>query len=69
MKKFDFSRFLDVARWDLYINRQAYVKYTSMVVGVYVLIAMYTYVTSYLGSNGNDLVGYAFNDRLWDIYY
>lgn len=65
MKKFDFSRFLDVARWDLYINRQAYVKYTSMVVGVYVLIAMYTYVTAYLGSDGNELLGYAFNDSIY----
>lgn len=65
MKSFDLKRFLNVAHWDLNINRQAYSKYGMMTVGVYVLITVYTYLTNYCVGDGSN--GCVFNDAVYTV--
>lgn len=53
MRNLSWKRVANIAMWDMNINRQAYVKYALFMVGVYVMIAMYSYVAGFLsGSAG-----------------
>lgn len=49
MKAFDFNRFLNVARWDININRKFYIRQVIVIVGCVLLPIIYSYLKSICG--------------------
>lgn len=53
IRNLNWNRIVNIARWDINTHRQAYVKYSLLQVGVYVIMTMYSYVMLWLGSPGD----------------
>lgn len=79
MKAFDFNRFLNVARWDLTINRKFYIRQISVIVGcvlVPVILSFLKAIFGYLMTAGSisysvykGIAATAFHDIDFYVFY
>ena len=59
MKAFDFNRFLNVARWDITINRKFYIRQISVIVGCVLVPVIFSYLRAIYSYLMTDSISFA----------